>query len=187
MRLLDLVAHVRTLTGDAPYAIIGGLAQILWARKTHTDDLGVALAASDLVGAREKVTRGSAGPDWTLPTPPDVAHESNDVFQVCHVLYQGAVIDLSAFANTHFNDAIVSTSVAVSELRGIRFVRPELLLITHLLRPGPTGALAAVELVIARTTSGVFDTEEAHRWAAIVDRSERLEHVLKQADALRLV
>jgi hypothetical protein len=35
MKLLDVVAEVRTLTHDAPYAVIGGLAQILWARKTH--------------------------------------------------------------------------------------------------------------------------------------------------------
>ena len=47
MKLIDIVHQVTALTGGAPYAVIGGLAQILWARKTHTDDLDVLLAAGD--------------------------------------------------------------------------------------------------------------------------------------------
>jgi hypothetical protein len=62
-----------------------------------------------------------------------------------------------------------------------------LLLVTHLLRPGPTGALAAVELVIARRSTGTFDLEEVRRWAGRVRRSERLERVLQQAAAFDVI
>ena len=82
IKLIEVVDHVRALTGDAPYAIVGGLAQILWARKTHTDDLDVALAADDLARAYERVRSRKAGPGWRLPRPPDHTHEANDVFEV---------------------------------------------------------------------------------------------------------
>ena len=42
MKLLDIVQRVNALTEGAPYAIVDRLAQILWARKTYTDDLDIA-------------------------------------------------------------------------------------------------------------------------------------------------
>lgn len=48
-KLIDVVHQVTALTGGAPYAVIGGLAQILWARKTHTDDLDVLLLVTQLL------------------------------------------------------------------------------------------------------------------------------------------
>jgi hypothetical protein len=67
------------------------------------------------------------------------------------------------------------------------FIRPELLVVTHLLRPGPEAALAAIELVIAGRKFGGLDVGEARSWAQIVDRSERFERVLAQADATSLL
>ncbi len=188
MKLIEIVAKVRELTGDAPYAVVGGLAQILWARKSHTDDLDVALAAAaaDLAGAFAAV-RGRADAHWSLPADPDVARESNEVFEVCHLLHDGAVVDLLAFRNEPFNAEVLATAQSVPELGGIRFIRPELLLVTQLLRPGPTGALAAVELVIARRAAGGLDIDYARRWAAAVDRAERFEHVMKQAAVFDII
>jgi hypothetical protein len=82
MRLIDLVVEVRKLTNDAPYSVIGGLAQILWARKSHTDDLDVALAAADLSKAYEAVR--AAGEAWSLPGEPLSAHAMDDVLEVYH-------------------------------------------------------------------------------------------------------
>ena len=186
MKLIDLVAHVRTLTGDAPYCIIGGLAQILWARKTHTDDLDIAMAAPDVTAAFDAVREGRAGAQWLLPTPPDKGWEEDDVIAVCHALYDGSVVDLIAFKNAAFNDAILADAILVPEL-GARVVRPEHLLVTHLLRPGPTGALAAVELVIARRAKGGFDEAVVREWAARVGRSERLDRVLEQAKTFEVM
>jgi hypothetical protein len=73
MKLIDVVARTQALTRDAPYAIIGGLAQILYARKSHTDDVDVALAASDLASAYSRV-RGRRAPGWALPKAPDEPH-----------------------------------------------------------------------------------------------------------------
>jgi len=179
MKLIELVARVCELTGDRPYAVVGGLAQILWARKSHTDDLDVVVAASDLQRAYETVRAGGA-PSWTLPSPPDSAREADAIFEVCHLLYEGCVVDLIAFASAELNEAIVSTAHAVPEFDGIRFIRPELLLVTHLLRPGSRGALAAVELAIARRSAGL-DLIEVRRWASLVQRGDRLERVLEQA------
>jgi hypothetical protein len=187
MKLLEVVERVRELTSDAPYAVVGGLAQILWARKTHTDDLDVALSSTALLQAHASVQAMPADSPWKLPRAPDRALESDDVFQVCHLLYSGSVVDLISFKNDHFNQAIVSTASAISELGGIRFIRPELLLVTHLLRPGPVAALSAIELVVARRAHGGMDLEDARRWAEAVGRAERLARVLAQADAIDVV
>jgi hypothetical protein len=183
VKLLEIVEHVRELTGDAPYAVIGGLAQILWARKTHTDDLDVALSAERLEGVRHAIEGGLA--KWSLPDRG--AHEQDSVFEVLHALFDGSVVDLIRFKNVEFNRAILDTAIAVPELGGTRFVRPELLLVTHVLRPGPNAALAAVELVISRREAGGFDEEASQKWAATLGKSERLERVLEQAAALSVL
>ena len=181
MRLLDLVPHIRVLVDDAPFAVIGGLAQILWARKTHTDDLDLALAASDLGAALARIERGDAPPSWALPTPPDVAREANDVFEVCHLLHDGAVVDLLAFRDAGFLAAILDTARVVPELGGVRFITPELLLVTQLLRPGPSAALAAVELILARRAFGGLDVDESRRWAGQLGRGAALDRALERA------
>ncbi len=186
MKLVDVVAEVRALTGEAPYAVIGGLAQILWARKTHTDDLDMALAAGDLTAAHERVARGAAGPRWTLPELPALAHEADHVFEVAHLSFEGSVVDLIAFRDSLFNAEIMNTSRAVPELSGVRFVRPELLLVTQLLRPGPEAALAAVELILARRAKGGMDLAEARTWAERLGRAERLDRALRHADTFAL-
>jgi hypothetical protein len=127
IKLSDIVHQVTALTGGAPYAVIGGFAQILWARKTHTDDLDVLLAAGDLARAYAEVQdRRAEG--WTLPDPPDRPYEQNDVFEVYHLLYQGAVVDLLSYRDAIFAAEILATAIPVPELHGIRFIRPELLL-----------------------------------------------------------
>jgi hypothetical protein len=187
MKLLDVVAHVRTLTNGAPYCIIGGLAQILWARKTHTDDLDVALASHDVKAALASVKAGTADTRWALPDSPDKAWESDEVIEVCHILYDGSVVDLLAFKDSAFNAAVLAEAVEVVEIGKLRVIRPEHLLVTHLLRPGPMGALAAVELVIARRAKGGFDEAVVRAWAERVGRSERLTRVLEQAKAFEVL
>jgi hypothetical protein len=126
--------------------------------------------------------RRAAG--WRLPRPPDQAHEENDVFEVYHLLYRGTVVDLLAFRDDAFMAEILDTARAVPELRGMRFIRPELLLMTHLLRPGAAAALAAVELVLARRERGDLDLQYAERWAAQLGRTEHLRRTLARADDL---
>jgi hypothetical protein len=172
VKLIDVVHRVTALTGGAPYAVIGGLAQILWARKTHTDDLHVRLAAGDLAQAHAEVRDGRAE-GWALPEPPDRPHEQDDVLEVYHLLNQGSVVDLLSYRDAAFNAEILATAVPVPELSGIRFIRPELLLVTQLLRPGALAALAATELTLARRAKGGFDAPYAARWAAQVGRSVR--------------
>jgi hypothetical protein len=172
MKILEGVDRVRALTDNAPYAVIGGLAQILWARKTHTDDLDMALAV------------GEAGPGWRLPRPHDQVHEKNEVFQVYHLLFRGSVVDLISFSDQGFTQEILQTAHAVSELGGMRFIRPELLLMTHLLRPGAPAALAAVELVLARRGFNDLDEAYAERWAARLGRVEALRRAVARADDL---
>jgi len=181
MKLIDLVAHVDKLIGGAPSVVLGGLAQILWARKTHTDDLDLAIATQDLQEAYRRVRLRAAGPGWSLPRPLSRAHEENDVFEVCHLTYRGSVVDLLAFRDASFNAEILSTARPVVELRGIRFIRPELLLVTHLLRPTPAAALAAVELILARRAADDFDTEYAARWADHVRKKGAFERALSRA------
>ena len=183
-KLFDLVEHVTALTGNAPYAVIGGLAQIRWARKTHTDDIDFALASSDLSRALERVTARNAGPEWRLPSPPDHAHEENAVFEVAHLLHDGAVVDLIAFKATGFTDEILATARPIPELRNIRFIAPELLLVTHLLRPGAHAALAAVELIVSRRAFGGIDEDYVKRWADLVGKREVLARALARADDL---
>lgn len=63
-------------------------------RKTHTDDLDLAIATQDLQEAYRRVRLRAAGPGWSLPRPLSRAHEENDVFEVCHLTYRGSVVDL---------------------------------------------------------------------------------------------
>lgn len=183
MRLIDVVHQVSALTGGAPYAVIGGLAQILWARKTHTDDLDVLLATNDLARAHAEV-RDQRAEGWSLPGPPDRPHEQSDVFEVYHLLYQGSAVDLISYQDAAFTAEILTTAIPVPELRGIRFIRPELLLVTQLLRPGTMAAIAAIELTLARRAAGRFDAEYAERWAAQVGRAEALRRTFARADEL---
>ncbi|HEY6459005.1 MAG TPA: hypothetical protein VIY73_02610 [Polyangiaceae bacterium] len=180
MKLIDVVEHVRALTEERPYAVIGGLAQILWARKSHTDDVDVAVAAPDLLRAYERV-RGRKARGWRLPEAPDEAHEADAVFEVYHLLYRGSVVDLIAFRDEALMAEILSTARAVPELGGMRFVRPELLLATHLLRPGAVAALAAVELVLARREKHDCDVDYARTWARAVGREPAFERTLERA------
>lgn len=164
-KLIDVVHQVTALTGGASYAVIGGLAQILWARKAHTDDLDVLLAVA-------------------LPDPPDRPHEQNDVFEVYHLLYQGSVVDMLSYKDALFTAEIVATAIAVPELGGIRFIRPELLLVTQLLRPGAMAAIAATELLLARRAKGPFDASYAERWAVRVGRVDALHRTFTRADEI---
>jgi hypothetical protein len=102
-------------------------------------------------------------------------------------LCEGAVVDLISFSNAAFNAEIIETAQSVDDLGGLRFIRPELLLVTHLLRPGPTAALAAIELVIARRAKAPIDIDYTRRWADAVDKADRLERVLAQASAMDLL
>ncbi len=186
MRLLEVVDRVSALTGNAPYAVVGGLAQMLWARKTHTDDLDITLAAPDLGAAYDKVRQQQTAPEWTLPQSPDRPREDNDVFTVCHLLYRGAVVDLLTFRDEELTNEVVSTSRAVAELGHVRFIRPELLLMTHLLRPGVRGALAAIELILARREAGGFDVDYAEHWARRLGKADKLTQALRRADEMGL-
>ncbi|MFO0762080.1 MAG: hypothetical protein U0359_36915 [Byssovorax sp.] len=181
MKLIDVVARVERLTAGAPYAVVGGLAQILWARKTHTDDLDLAVAAADLQQAYQKVRLGAAGAGWVLPRPLHRAHEENDVFEVCHLLYRGSVVDLLSFRDAAFTAEILSSARAVPELGGIRFIRPELLLVTHLLRPTAAAALAAVELLLARRAASDFDEADAALWAERLGKKSAFARTLSRA------
>ena len=181
VKLINIVHHVTALTGGAPYAVIGGLAQMLWARKTHTDDLDVLLAAGDLARAHSEV-RDQHAEGWTLPDPPDRPHEQNEVFEVCQLLYQGSVVDLLSYRDAAFAAEILATAIPVPELRGIRFIRPELLIVTQLLRPGAMAAMAATELTLARRAKGGFDPAYAETWAARVGRAEALRRTFARAD-----
>jgi hypothetical protein len=58
--------------------------------------------------------------------------------------------------------------------------------VTHLLRPGPLAALAAVELILARRDHGGIGLPEAKRWAARLGRAEQLEGAVARADAFAL-
>jgi hypothetical protein len=187
MKLLELLQRVSELTERAPYAVVGGLAQILWARKSHTDDLDLVLSTPDLKATYERVRSASAGAAWSLPDAPDRVHEANEIFEVYHLLHAGSVVDLLAFRDQLFNREIIESARAIPELGDVRFIRPELLLVTHLLRPGPTAALAAVELVIARQAKKDLDVEDAGRWAKQVGRAERLERVLAQASTFEVI
>jgi hypothetical protein len=187
MKLIEVVHEVSRLTAGAPYAVIGGLAQILWARKSHTDDLDVALEGDVLHAALDSVRSGRGGVAWSLPSPPDKPIEADDVIEVAHLLHDGAVVDLLTFRDAELNAEIVSTAQRIPELGDIRFIRPELLLVTHLLRPGPLGALAAVELVLARHTAGAFAIDETRKWAVRLEREARLDQILAQAATFQLI
>lgn len=183
MKLIEVVREVQALTEGAPYAVLGGLAQILWARKTHTDDLDMLLAGRELAHAVARVESGHV-PGWTLPVPPDRAHESNDIFEVYRLLFDRSVVDLLSIAHQAFNAEILATAMPVPELGDIRFIRPELLLVTQLLRPGALGAIAALELTLARRAAGGFDAAYAARWAGELGRTEALRRTLTRADEI---
>jgi hypothetical protein len=187
MKLLEVLQRVSELTQQAPYAVIGALAQIPWARKSHTDALDLVLSTADPKATYERVLNRRSAEAWSLPGAPDRVHEADDVFEVYHLLHGGSVVDLLAFRDHAFNHEIIESARAIPDLGGVRFIRPELLLVTHLLRPGPTAALAAVELLIARRAKQDFDVEDARGWATRVGRAERLERVLVQASALDLI
>jgi len=181
VKLLALVDHVRRLTGDAPYAVVGGVAQVLWARKTHTDDLDVAVASEALDGAVDRVRRRAAPRGWRIPSVPDRTVESDNVFTVAHLSYRGSVVDLMCFKNGEFMNEVLSTALTVPEVGPYRFIRPELLLITQLLRPRVEAALAAVELVVVRRSLGDFDEDYAQRWAKRMDVAEKLDRAIARA------
>ena len=101
-----------------------------------------------------------------------------------HLLYQGSVVDLLSYRDAAFAAEILATAVPVPELHGIRFIRPELLLVTQLLRPGAMAAIAATELTLARRAKGGFDPAYAERWAAQVGRAEALRRTFARADEL---
>lgn len=185
MKLLDLVAHVRKLTKEAPYAIVGGLAQILWARKSHTDDIDFVLDPESIASAARRIQENRADAGWALPL--EGAYEADAVFEVWHMTFDGAAVDLLAFRDLAFNSHLIATAVEVPDLDGHRFIRPELLVVTQLLRPGPAAALAAIELVLARRSQGDFDVVEARTWAARLGRADRLEKVIEQSEALKLL
>lgn len=184
VKLVSLAERVRSLTRGSPCAIVGGLAQVLWARKTHTDDFDVAVAAADLARAAGRVRRGDAPRGWKLPKGPLRAHESDDVFEVWHLLYRGSAVDLLAFHDRAFMAEILSTAQAVPEVGGHRFIRPELLLVTHLLRPTVGAALAAVELLVVRRGAGDFDESYARRWAARMKRVAAFDRTVARAAEL---
>jgi hypothetical protein len=184
LKLLDVVDRVAELTDGSPYAIVGGLAQMLWSRKSHTDDLDVALTSTALRAAYQRVVGGAAQPGWATPAQPDRAHEQNDVLEVYHLLYEGVVVDLISFENRELTHEIIATSVDVPELGGLRFVRPELLLVTQLLRPGPRGALAAVDLIVARQERGDLDEPMVRAWANRLGKEPQLDRALAVASAL---
>ena len=181
MKLLSLVDRVNGLTRGAPYAVVGGVAQILWARKTHTDDLDVAVASEAWRRAVQRVRRGAAPRGWRLPAPPDRAVESDEVFEVAHVMYRGSVVDLLCFRDDAFMGEILATAQVVPGVGPYRFIRPELLLVTHLMRPRVEAALAAVELVLARRAAGDFDEEYTARWAKHMGRAPDFARTLARA------
>ena len=185
VKLLGLVDHVRALTGRAPYAIVGGVAQILWARKTHTDDLDVAVASAVLHRAIERVRRRNAPRGWRLPDAPDRAIESDEILEVAHLAYRGSVVDLLTFQDRAFMEEILTTAQTVAGVGNYRFIRPELLLVTHLLRPRVEAALAAVELLLARRAAGDFDEPYAKRWAQRVGRATAYQRALDRAAELQ--
>ena len=135
--------------------------------------------------AHELVESGRAEHGWSLPTPPDRAYESNQVFEVYHLLYDGAVVDLLSFRDMAFTNEILETAIAIPELGGLRFIRPELLIVTQFIRPDVRAAIAAIDLVAARQDQGGLDVEYAKHWARLVGREGRLEAALEHVDSLR--
>ena len=106
------------------------------------------------------------------------------MFEVYHLHFRGAVVDLLAFRDEDFNAEILRTAQPVRELGDVRFIVPELLLVTHLLRPGTHAALAAVELIVSRRALGPFDVATAERWARKLGREPALRRALDLADRL---
>lgn len=182
VNLLSLVDRANLLTRHAPYAVIGGVAQVLWARKTHTDDLDVAIASDAWRRAVERVRRKNAPRGWRLG---ENGVESDDVFEVAHATYRGSVVDFLYFRDDAFMREVLSTAQVVAAVGPYRFIRPELLLVTHLLRPRVEAALAAVELVIARRAAGDFDEAYADRWAKHMGRAAEFARALARAADLQ--
>ena len=181
MRLIDVTTHAQSLIGGKPFAIIGGLAQILWARKTHTDDFDLAVSGPSFTHAYQRVRDDEAKPDWTLPSPPDRALEEDRVFKVCHLLFRGIVVDFITFKRHAFNHVILTDVVPVFEFSNLPMINPELLLVTHLLRPTTQAAMAAVELLVARIERGGFNFEYAEHWATYVGKLHAYENAIRRA------
>jgi hypothetical protein len=191
MRLINVTTHAQSLIGGKPFAIIGDLAQILWARKTHTDDLDLAVSGPSFTRAYQRVLNDEAKPDWALPSPPDRALEEDRVFKVCHLLFRGIVVDFITFKRHAFNHAILTDALPIQEFNNVRVINPELLLVTHLLRPTTQAAMAAVELLVARigptntkrvsTEWSGFNFEYAKHWATYVGKLHAYENAVRRA------
>ena len=181
MRLLDIAPHASTLIGGRPIVVIGGIAQILWARKTHTDDLDLVVTAPSLLSAYKRVHAGTSFEDWALPSPPDRSLEEDRTFKVCHLLFRGAVVDFITFKKRAFNAAILRDAKSIAEFGALPVINPELLLVTHLLRPTPEAALAAVALLVARAKAGGFNFQYAEKWATYVGRRHAYEVAVRRA------
>ena len=123
MRLINVTTHAQSLIGGKPFAIIGGLAQILWARKTHTDDLDLAVSGPSFTRAYQRVLNDEAKPDWALPSPPDRALEEDRVFKVCHLLFRGIVVDFITFKRHAFNHAILTDALPIQEFNNVRVIK----------------------------------------------------------------
>jgi hypothetical protein len=160
--LLDAAERVSQLLGGAPYAVIGGLAMTLWAHKEGSEDIDMALAPNELLGPQE----------------------GDDIIEVSHLIVWDykAAIHLLYYRNEAFRAELLATAVPVPELKGVRFARPELLLITQLLSPRPKAEVSAVEIVRAGRAGGHFDLAYAAHWAEQVSRSEALRNTLARAE-----
>lgn len=179
MRLIDVATHAQQLIGGKPFTIIGGLAQILWARKTHTDDLDLVISSPSFTRAYQRVRNGE--PDWKLPSPPDRALEEDGVFKVCHLLFRGIVVDFITFKRREFTHTILKDAQFIAEFGNLPVINPELLLVTHLLRPTPQAAIAAVELLLARMEIGGFNFKYAEEWATYVGKLHAYKNAVRRA------
>lgn len=160
--LLDAAEGLSQRFGGVPYAVIGGVALMLWANKERSEDIDVALAPHELLGP----------------------HEGDDIIEVCHLILWDykAALHLLYYQNEAFRAELLATAVPVPELKGVRFARPELLLITQLLSPRPKAQVSAVEIVRSRRAGGHFDLAYAAHWAEQVNRSEALRNTLARVE-----
>jgi hypothetical protein len=95
-----------------------------------------------------------------------------------------AAVDLISHRNEAFAAEILAKAKPVRELRGIHFIRPELLLVTQLVRPGTKAAIATIELTRARRAAGSFELMYVEHRAAQVGSTGALWHMFARADEL---